>query len=179
MKIILTGPIGSGKSTVVRAGMPHLGWTHPAGFFTHWNNQPRGAPTLYAETWSGEKITMAHRCDLRDPRIPHKIPYVLEPRFIPFVQANLTLGQPAQPIVVDELGLIELTAKPIIAAFAAVFLVPNPMLIVIQQRALKNWLNYLPANPAPTIVEVTPENRAALPARLATYPNAAGSALEL
>ena len=35
MKVILTGTIGSGKSTVVRAVMAQLGWDEPAGFFTH------------------------------------------------------------------------------------------------------------------------------------------------
>ena len=45
-KVILTGAIGSGKSTVLRAAMQRLGWATPAGYFTHWDGQPLTAELI-------------------------------------------------------------------------------------------------------------------------------------
>ena len=164
-KVILTGAIGSGKSTVLRAAMQRLGWATPAGYFTHWDGQPRGAQTLYAESWRGERIPMAHRrapCGGPDAMPP----YVLTPDFIPFAATHLTVSEPGQPVVVDELGLIELETAPIITAVSAHFRAANPVWVVIQQRALGKWRLHVPELSAATIFAVTPKNRADLPASI-------------
>ncbi|MBU1694423.1 MAG: hypothetical protein KKC51_10725, partial [Verrucomicrobia bacterium] len=59
MRIIVTGAIGSGKSTVARRVMDRLGWRQPAGFLTRRSTDQRPAPVLILETWAGTSCVFA------------------------------------------------------------------------------------------------------------------------
>ena len=101
-KIVLSGEIGSGKSTVVRAAMRRLGWEQPGGFFTHWDGAERGAQRLYFETWSGERHLMARRM----PAAADAMPYELDrANFVRLAVASLAEAAAGRPVVIDELGL--------------------------------------------------------------------------
>jgi nucleoside-triphosphatase len=166
MKVLVSGDIGSGKSTVVRAAMARLGWAEPAGFFTHWGGEGRGARTLFLETWTGAIQPIAHR--LAAPAAPDRLPYELDaPVFHGAAIASLLPAANGHPVVIDELGLIELGSAEFIAALAEVFRGPAPVLAVVQRRALDRWRPLLdPAAAAPRF-DVDPATRDALPGQIA------------
>ncbi len=165
MNVIITGGIGSGKSTAVRAAMKQLGWTAPAGFFTHWGGKERGAEILYVETWSGEKRPLARR--LAKPAVPGGLPYGLEADFMRIAIASPPDAAAGRPVVMDELGLIELGAPGLAAAVAKLFRGSAPVLAVIQRRALDRWLPVIGRENVTHRIEVDPATRAALPAKIA------------
>lgn len=165
MKVFLTGEIGSGKSTAVRAVLAWLGWGRPAGFFTHWNGAERGAATVFAETWTGEKQPLARR--VARPVGSGGLCYELDPGFERFAVAALAGSDPTAPLVVDELGLIELASGPFIEAVARRFRDPVPVLAVVQERAAARWRPVIdPAGDARWF-DVAAASRAALPGRIA------------
>ncbi len=166
MNAIVHGEIGVGKSTAVRAAMKRLGWASPAGFFTHWDGKGRGADVLYFETWSGEKHPMARR--VAAPAIPAGPPYELDAeRFAEMAVASLSGAASGQPVVIDELGLIELGAPEFAAAVAQLFRGSAPVLAVIQQRALEPWLDVVGPQYAEHVLRADAATRAALPATIA------------
>lgn len=163
-KIVLSGEIGSGKSTVVRAAMRSLGWERPGGFFTHWDGAERGAQQLYFETWSGERHLMARRI----PAVPDAVPYELDgANFVRIAVASLAEAAAGRPVVIDELGLIELDAAGFPEAVARLFRGPAPVLAVIQRRALDRWLDAIGRERVTRRLDAAPANRAVLPAQIA------------
>jgi nucleoside-triphosphatase THEP1 len=165
VKIILGGEIGCGKSTVVRAAMKHLGWERPAGFFTHWDGQGRGADRLYFETWSGERRVLARRsaksAECGDP------PYEIDRgSFEQAAVASLAPAASGRPVVIDELGVIELAAPEFTAAIAELFRGSAPVLAVIQRRALERWLVVVGREHITQFIEVDSATRAGLPGRI-------------
>ena len=165
MNVVVYGDIGVGKSTAVRAAMKHLGWTAPAGFFTHWDGQARGADVLFIETWAGEKRPLARR--LAAPAVPGGLAYALEADAARWAADVLAAAAPGTPVVLDELGLIELAAPEFAAAVAQLFRGPAPILAVIQHRALARWLDLLDPKTAEHRFRVDPATRDALPAQIA------------
>ena len=165
MKAIVYGDIGVGKSTAVRAAMKHLGWTAPAGFFTHWDGQGRGADVLFIETWAGEKRPLARR--LAAPAVPGGLTYALEADAARWAADVLAAAAPGTPVVLDELGLIELAAPEFAAAVAQLFRGSAPVLAVIQRRALEPWLGIVDPKTAGRLFRADPATRAALPAQIA------------
>ena len=165
MMVFVHGDVGVGKSTVVRAAMDRLGWVRPAGFFTHWNGADRGAAVVYVETWAGERRPMARRVER--PVGPGELPYELDPGFAEFAAAALADPDPAAPVVVDELGLIERGAAGFAPAVARAFRGPAPVLAVVQDRALAHWWGLLDPQNAARWFQVAAASRAGLPAAIA------------
>lgn len=165
--VIVSGDIDSGKSTVIRATLARLGWQQPGGFFTHWGRAERGGPMLFLETWSGAIHPIARRVAV--PAQPGGVPYELNaPVFNHVAMASLRPAAAGHPVVIDELGLIELGADPFAQALAALFQGPTPVLVVIQRRALAGWLAQLGADGrAAHRFDVQTTTRHALPAKLA------------
>lgn len=162
-KVILTGAIGSGKSTVVRATMRRLGWDRPAGFFTHWGGAARGAGILYFETWAGERRPMARR--RAESGAAGNPPYELDGGFAVRAAAGFS-SVAAGPVVIDELGLVEADSADFAAAVARLFRGPAPVLAVIQERALARWLGVVGPAAHPLVFRVEAASRAGLPETL-------------
>ena len=166
-KVIVSGDIGSGKSTAIRATLARLGWQKPGGFFTHWGKAERGGAVLFLETWSGAVHPIAHR--IAAPAKPGGLPYELDATV--FNRVAMTSLQPAaagQPVVIDELGLIELGAATFVQALANLFQSPAPVVAVIQRRALDAWLDQLGAGGRTARrFDVEAATRYALPLQLA------------
>ncbi|NLB66164.1 MAG: hypothetical protein GX803_06830 [Lentisphaerae bacterium] len=165
--VVVTGPIGSGKSTVARAAMELLGWTRPVGFRTHWGGAERGAPVLYLEPWGGASIAIARR--VADTAEEGEAPYELDADvFHSAALPCLEAGAADRPVVVDELGPIELRAASFVAGVRAAFRAEIPWLAVIQERALERWLAHLRETGTPfTVMVVDAANRNDLPRRIA------------
>jgi nucleoside-triphosphatase THEP1 len=163
MKIVVNGDIGCGKSTAVRKAMQQLGWTQPGGFFTHWGGAGRGASKLYLSTWSGETQVVARRVAKSDPArdLPFEVDLALFNRV-----AVASLAASAGPVVVDELGVLELGAADLVAALATVFRGPRPILAVIQRRALERWLQIVGLENVTQLIAVDPATRDELPGKI-------------
>ena len=162
MKIVLTGPVGSGKSTVVRAAMEELGWRASAGFFTRWGEPAR---TLFIGTWRGESHAVAAPiAAAADPAAP---PYALDLALFGRIAIGSLSAPAGGPVVVDELGVLELGAKELVAAVAEVFRGPGPLLAVIQQRALESWMGLVGFENVTHLLTIDPRTRDVLPARIA------------
>jgi len=162
--VIVTGEIQSGKSTVVRAVMAQMGWSEPAGFFTHWGGAERPAPEIFIEPWTGRAQVMAHQ--LPDRSGPDGLPYRLDVKS--FTEAaRASLPPDGRPVVVDELGVLELGASEFCVAFAKIFRGPVPVLVVIQERALERWRHLIDPERAVPVFTVTPDTRDALPEQIA------------
>lgn len=208
MKLIVSGGIGSGKSTAVRAAMRELGWEQPAGFFTHWAGRGRGADVLHLETWTGESVPVARRIRKPEPQMnaherkwgagwsrdalvpevgpirhrrtgkgssglqrreqPSGLPYRLDEKaFTTMAVASLRPAAIGCPVVIDELGLLELGAAEFVRALADVMAGDGSVLLVIQQRALAHWRTLLGRHQPGGILMVEPETRDTLPGRIA------------
>ena len=154
--ILISGAIGSGKSTVVRRVMERLGWPRPAGFFTTRTRGP--APEVLISTWAGETRRLA-RPGAGEP------PYRLdEPAFLPWAVEQLRAAPPDAPMVLDELGVLELPSRSFTEAVAGVFQRPGPLLVVIQERALDRWIDLIGRGNADAFFRVATDNRDRLPA---------------
>ena len=164
MKVVVSGAIGTGKSTVVRDVMKRMGWPAPGGFFTHWGGEERGAAALYFSTWGGEPHLMARRRAERAG--PEDVPYELEAEgfrriAIPSLEAR------QGPVVIDELGVIELGSPEFREAVADLFRRPVPVLMVIQERAMERWRQILGQDAAFHFFRVDASTRDGLPERIA------------
>ena len=173
LKIVITGDIGCGKSTAVRAAMQQLGWSQPAGFFTHWGGGGRGASELYLSTWSGESQVVARR--LAETPRPLELPFEADLALFNRV-AVASLSAAAGPVVVDELGVLELGATELVAALVRIFRGPRPVLAVIQRRALERWLDLLGRENVAPVVAADSATRNELPGKIVSLFRAGSAA---
>ncbi len=165
MKVVVTGEIGSGKSTVVRAVMAALGWEKPGGFFTHWGGAVRGAQVLQLETWEGRTVPFARR--VAEPVAEGRLPYRLETAGVSLAVGCLGPGAEGRPVVVDELGLMELDCEEFMLAVKQRLAGPGAVMAVIQQRALEAWRLRLGEVWIDRVMRVEPGTRDALSAAIA------------
>ena len=164
MKVVISGAIGAGKSTVVRDVMRRMGWSAPGGFFTHWGEGKRGAAALYLSTWSGESQLMARR--LAERVGSEEVPYKLEAdRFHSIAIPSLEVSH--QPVVIDELGMIELGSPEFREAVEDLFRRPEPMLVVVQERSMERWMPVMGTDAAIRCFRVEASTRDGLPEQIA------------
>ncbi len=160
LKIVLSGSIGCGKSTVVRHVMEQRpAWRRPGGFFTL--RQP-GA--IIMRTWEGEeRIVARHSATPQRGRPPYDVDL---DAFNRFGSRALRPSSAAQPFVLDELGLLELPAQAFARAIADLFHGPNPLIAVIQHRSLEPWMGLIGKEYVHHLLMVTADNRDDLPGGL-------------
>ena len=161
MKIVVTGEIGCGKSTAVRHAMDALNWRNPAGFFTR-----REPDALHIGAWRGGCVPFARRAG--HPSYEPDLD-----AFSRFALPTLATSSEVEPVVMDELGVLELPSSQLAAAIAALFLRPNPVLAVVQQRALESWQAIIGRANLDEVLLVDVNNRDAMPARIAALFRAA------
>jgi nucleoside-triphosphatase THEP1 len=166
MKIVVTGGVGSGKSTVVRAVLDRLGWRRPGGYATHWGGGERGGGPLYFQPWGGVAVPMARRTGM--PAGAGGLPYELQDQlFVPAAVASWTGAMSGQPVVIDELGLMETGSADFARAVAGLWRERRPVLAVIQRRALDHWLGIIGRDGQDRLLEVDEASRAGLPGTIA------------
>lgn len=165
MRIIVSGAIGSGKSTVARRVMERLGWRQPAGFLTRQSTDRRPAPALLLETWTGTSCVFAQW--RKSSIVEEGPPYAAEVSVLDrFAAEHLAHVPEESPVVLDELGVLELGAGTFTRAVAALFRRPGPILAVIQERALDRWMEIIGQKNIEHVFKVENANREVLPDRI-------------
>ena len=164
--VLLTGPPGCGKTTVVRRVVRALGGLRLAGFYTQEVRERGQRVGFEIVGLGGQRCLLAHvdwHAHLRVGR------YGVEPaRLEPIIQAELSLSPGEVDVyVIDEIGKMECLCTSFVEAVRGVLDRPAPVLATI---ALKGGgpIAAVKARPDVRLVPVDPGNRDGLPDQLAS-----------
>lgn len=128
MKLLLTGPLQSGKSTRLRSLMASVSWDAPAGFRTWWEGDRRHGGKLMLAPWSGAWTYMAGERGRIDSSA-----------FAVAALRALSDIPPDAPLVIDELGFLEAADAPLRRRILDLWTSVPAGIIIVQQRALDAW----------------------------------------
>ena len=160
--VFLTGEIGCGKSTALRATLDLLPGARVAGLQTYYS-EPRGSDVkrLHMRAWGDtEKGTFLAQLPGHDLS---RIAPVFDKEGTALLEAA---QQRAQLIVIDEIGRIEREAFAYHEALRRCIEGDVPMLCAI--RKLKApWADWIRSHPRVQLMEITEENRDDVPAMAA------------
>lgn len=162
MRIMVTGPLHSGKSTLVRNVIGRLGWTAPAGWVSRREELEPGQPVVTLSTWDGATRQVVARWSgpTAAPGAPPFTPDAAA--WDRYALQHLRDLPPGQPVVLDELGLLEWPAAACVAAVAGLFDRAAPLLAVVQERALDSWLRRVGAARVDRIARLSADQRGQL-----------------
>lgn len=161
---LLTGRPGVGKTTCLRRALERLG--RPAGGFFTEELRARGGRVGFAlVTLDGRRAIFAHVHHRGGPRVgKYGVDLdALDRVGVPAVRAAIEAGR---LVVIDEIGKMELASAAFREVVEAALGSSVPVLGTIL-AAPHPWADRIKASPGATLVEVTRENRDALPAELA------------
>lgn len=162
MRIMVTGPLHSGKSTLVRDVIRRLGWTAPAGWVSRREEPLPGQPVVTLTTWDGSARQVVARGSKPSPA-PDSAPFTPDTAaWDRFAWQHLRDLPAGQPVVLDELGVLEWPAAACVAAVAGLFDRAAPLLVVVQERALDRWLQCVGAARVDRIARLFPDQRGQL-----------------
>ena len=164
--ILLTGAVGAGKSTAASRALKLLAPVRYGGFTTH-SVMEKGVLSVYICACDGSSpLDDAHRIGIRHGA----------GRFTAFPEVFETTGLTlleqiptnTELLLFDELGIMENGAPRFAKAVLAALSGPLPALCVIKPKP-SPLLDAVRALPESVLIEVTPQNRNTLPARIAAY----------
>lgn len=162
--MLLTGPPGCGKTTVAERLLEHLreeGAT-VAGFVTTELREDGQRVGFRIRTADGDEATLAH---VDSPGPPTVGRYGVDLEALERL-ALPTLDQPADILIIDELGPMELASQAFTDAVRRVFDAPTPVVATVHARE-HPFTDELSARDEVEAIEVTLANRSDLPQRLA------------
>ena len=162
MHVLLTGEIGSGKSTAFAKTLALLGGVKALGLQTHYPQQRDAQErTLYLRAWgereNGQFLT----------HLPGGDTQACAAVFDTLGCALLEqAGKQADVIVIDEIGRLESGAHLYHRALCACLDGDTPVLAVVRKHKAA-WADIVRSHPKAALIEVTEENRDDVPARAA------------
>jgi nucleoside-triphosphatase len=165
--LLLTGPPGCGKTTVIRRVAERLGDLRLMGFLTLEMREHGERVGFEAIDLSGHRAILA---DVRS-RSPTRVGrYGVEPaRLVPIVERNLgALAGPVDGLLIAEIGKMECYCPAFVAAVRRVLDGPLPLLASIALRG-GGFIAEVKALPDVRIIAVAPGNRGWLPEQLAAW----------
>jgi len=162
--ILLTGPPGCGKTTVVCRLIERLRNLRLAGFYTEELREHGHRVGFEAIGLSGQRAVLAHV----DFRSKHRVgKYGVEPeRLAALLEAELQ--RPAAAWIVDEIGKMELFCPAFVAAVPRLLDGPVPVLATVALKGA-GLITTVKARPDVRLIHVRADNRDALPEELETW----------
>ncbi len=162
IRILLTGPPGCGKTTVVQKVA--AAWPGKAGGF-YTREVRRAGVRLGFEivTLAGEAAALSH-VDFPGPYRVGKYGVDLE-NFHRVALPALEVIPGVDLIVVDEVGKMECLSARFVAAMENLWAAAAPLLVTVAAQG-GGYITALKAKPGKTLITVTPANRDDLPAHL-------------
>ncbi|MBI4408085.1 MAG: hypothetical protein HY561_00160 [Gemmatimonadetes bacterium] len=163
-RILLTGPPGSGKTTVILRTVELLG-RRCAGFYTE-EVRARGARIGFDVVALDGKRGALARVGGGGPRVGKYGVDIASFEEIGVRALEAGLRDPARLLIVDEMGKMEFSSDAFVALLPRLFRAPNPLLGTVLARAHRVADRYRGA-PGVEIVQVTKASRERLPQELA------------
>jgi nucleoside-triphosphatase len=164
MNVLLTGPPGCGKTTVIRRLIDRLGDLRLRGFYTDELREHGQRVGFEAVGLSGQRTILAHirsRSKLRVGR------YGVDPQDLrPLVEAEL--GAPAEAVaafVIDEIGKMELLCPAFVEAVPRLLDGPVPVVATVALKG-QGLIASVKARSDIDLLQVTDANRDSLPEEL-------------
>jgi nucleoside-triphosphatase len=163
--LLLTGRPGVGKTTIIRSVVTRLG-ARAGGFYTE-EVRERGRRTGFRLIALDGPTGMLASVDTRSPYRVGKYRVCLEDLERVGVAALRRAVDQADlsVVVVDEIGKMELTSPAFREAVLAALESPKPVLATVMARP-QPWVDAVKARADVSVVEVTLDNRQAMPGRI-------------
>jgi len=167
LRLLLTGPPGCGKTTVVCRVLERLSGWRVAGFYTRELREQGRRVGFEAVTPDGRRVLLAHR----DSRSPHRVGrYGVElAGFERLVKEELSRSPSSVDLfVVDEIGRMECLSPRFVAAVQNLLASPVPVLATVAQKG-RGPIAEVKHAPGVELLQVTPSSRDGLPQEILNW----------
>ncbi len=157
--LLITGPPGVGKTTIIRKVCRQLAVLRPVGFFTQEVCEGGRRVGFKLVSLDGREETLSHvRIDS-----PHRVgKYGVDvDGFDAFLETLDLTGFPGSPVVIDEIGKMELLSQSFRRLIANQLDRPEPLLATIGQRGT-GLLAEIKRRPDVILLQVSEKNRETL-----------------
>jgi nucleoside-triphosphatase len=161
--ILLTGPPGCGKTTVIRRLAERAGDMRLAGFYTREIRQQGQRVGFEAISLSGRRAVLAHVRSRSRHRVGR---YGVEAEQLePLVQEELPGTGPVDAYLIDEVGKMELFCPAFVELVSQLLDGAIPVVLTVAQKG-QGLIEQVKARADVRLVTVTGENRDDLPGEL-------------
>ncbi len=169
--LLLSGPPGVGKTTVIQKMCEQLAGWRLAGFTTAELRQEGQRVGFVGKGFSGQKRLIAHL----DHRGPQRVGrYGVFVDAIDALASELAPAPGVQLYVVDEIGGMECLSREVVRAVHRVLDGGVPLVATVAMRG-SGLVTHVKEHPGARLFEVTPANRDQLPAELTVALQAAAA----